>query len=124
MILSNKAILPILWQLNPNHPNLLPSFTEFEKTSLGFSYAKKPILSREGANIQLFDNGRLISETKGEYGEEGFIYQELCPLPEFDGNYPLIGSWVVGQEAAGIGIRETNTLITDNLSRFVPHLIV
>ena len=124
MILSNKAILPILWQLNPGHPNLLPSFTEFEKTSLGFSYAKKPILSREGANIQLFDNGRLISETKGEYGEEGFIYQELCPLPGFDGNYPLIGSWVVGQEAAGIGIRETNTLITDNLSRFVPHLIL
>ena len=124
MILSNKAILPILWKLNPGHPNLLPSFTEFEKTSLGFSYAKKPILSREGANIQLFDNGKLITETKGDYGEEGFIYQELCPLPDFDGNYPLVGSWVVGQEAAGIGIRETNTLITDNLSRFVPHLIV
>ncbi len=124
MILSNKAILPILWKLNTGHENLLPTFTEFDKMSLGFSYAKKPILSREGANIQLFNNGTLISETKGDYGEEGFIYQELCPLPEFDGNYPLIGSWVIGQEAAGIGIRETNTLITDNLSRFVPHLII
>ena len=123
MILSNKAILPILWKLFPRHENLLPSFTEFEKSSLGFNYAKKPILSREGANIQLFQHGSIISETKGDYGEEGFIYQELCPLPNFDGNYPLIGSWVVGQEAAGMGIRETNTLITDNLSRFVPHLI-
>ncbi|MEI7676029.1 MAG: glutathionylspermidine synthase family protein [Bacteroidales bacterium] len=123
MILSNKSILPILWELFPRHENLLPSFTEYERLSLGFTYAKKPILSREGANIQLFDNGSLLSETKGEYGEEGFIYQELCPLPNFSGNYPLIGSWIIGQEAAGIGIRETSTLITDNLSRFVPHLI-
>lgn len=123
MILSNKSILPILWKMFPGHENLLPSFPEFEKSSLGFNYAKKPILSREGANIQLFQQGSMISETKGDYGEEGYIYQELCPLPNFDGNYPLIGSWVVGQEAAGLGVRETNTLITDNLSRFVPHLI-
>ncbi len=123
MILSNKAILPILWQLNKGHENLLPTFSEYEKSSIGFNFAKKPILSREGANIQLFENGKMISETMGDYGEEGFIYQELCTLPEFNGNYPLIGSWVIGQEAAGIGIRETSTLITDNLSRFVPHLI-
>ena len=56
--------------------------------------------------------------------KEGFVYQELCELPCFDGNYALIGSWVIGQEAAGIGIRESNSLITDNGSRFVPHIIV
>jgi glutathionylspermidine synthase len=44
-------------------------------------------------------------------------------LPCFEGNYPLIGSWVIGQQPAGIGIREAGTLVTDNLSRFVPHLI-
>jgi len=38
-------------------------------------------------------------------------------------NYPVIGSWIIGQDAAGIGIREANNLITDNKSRFVPHLI-
>jgi glutathionylspermidine synthase len=123
MILSNKAILPILWQLFKGHDNLLAAYNEFEKSALGFSYARKPILSREGANIQLIRNGNLLSQTGGEYGEDGYIYQELCPLPEFDGNYPLIGSWIVGQEAAGIGIRETKGLITDNMSRFVPHLI-
>ncbi len=42
-------------------------------------------------------------------------------LPSFDGNYPVIGSWVIGGVAAGIGIRETSHLITDNFSRFVPH---
>ena len=123
MILSNKAILPILWQLNEGHPNLLESYFESDNFKLGINYAKKPLLSREGQNIQLVDYGTTIAETSGDYGEEGFIYQELCILPNFDNNYPLVGSWIIGQESAGIGIRESNSLITDNLSRFVPHLI-
>lgn len=122
MILSNKAILPILWKLNTGHKNLLESYFEEDKYLLSFNYAKKPLLSREGANIQLIKYGSVISETTGEYGEEGFIYQKLCPLPKFDDNYPVIGSWIIGQESAGIGIRESNNLITDNSSRFVPHL--
>ena len=122
MVLSNKAILPILWELNKGHENLLESYFEVDKYLLGFDYAKKPLLSREGSNIQLMKFGSLITETAGEYGEEGFIYQKLCTLPEFDNNYPLIGSWIIGQESAGIGVRESESLITDNLSRFVPHL--
>ena len=123
MILSSKAILPILWKLNYGHDNLLESYFESDKELAGSSFARKPILSREGANIQLMNNGKMLAETSGEYGEEGYIYQALCTLPDFDGQYPLIGSWIVGQESAGIGIRESNSLITDNASRFVPHLI-
>ena len=120
MILSNKAILPILWELYPNHPLLLRAeFTASDMTS----YAKKPMLSREGANISLKKDGAYIGVTEGQYGAEGFIYQELCELPKFGDNYALIGSWVVGQEAAGIGVRESNDLITNNTSRFIPHLI-
>jgi glutathionylspermidine synthase len=124
MILSSKAILPILWKLNYGHDNLLECYFETDKELAGSSFAKKPILSREGANIQLMKQGTMLAETSGEYGEEGYIYQALCTLPDFSGNYPLIGSWVVGQEAAGIGIRESRNLITDNSSRFVPHLIL
>jgi glutathionylspermidine synthase len=120
MILSNKAILPILWKLYPNHPLLLPSYVEAGHLT---SFVKKPILSREGANIDMVDKGNLLHYTPGQYGKEGYIFQELFPLPEFDGNYPVIGSWIIGQESAGIGIREANTLVTDNKSRFVPHLI-
>jgi glutathionylspermidine synthase len=118
MLLSNKALLPVLWDLFPNHPNLLPAY--FEQNDL-VSYAKKPILSREGANVALYKNGVEITATTGEYGEDGYIYQALCELPNFGGNYPVIGAWVVGEEAAGMGIREGNGLITDNMSRFVPH---
>jgi glutathionylspermidine synthase len=121
MILSNKAILPILWELFPDSPYLLPAY--FDAVELD-SYVKKPLLSREGANITMVKQNQYQSHTEGDYGEEGFIYQQLCELPKFDDNYALIGSWVIGEEAAGIGIRESKHLITDNGSRFVPHLIV
>ncbi|WP_211330120.1 glutathionylspermidine synthase family protein [Deminuibacter soli] len=30
---------------------------------------------------------------------------------------------LIGQQSAGMGIREAGTLVTNNTSRFVPHLI-
>lgn len=120
MILSNKAILPILWQLFPNHKNLLPAY--FDDSNFKYKdYVKKPLLSREGANIEIVLANETI-KTDGDYGEEGYIYQEFNSLPNFDDNYPVIGSWLIGGDSAGIGIRETVSLITDNLSRFIPHL--
>lgn len=47
MLLSNKALLPILWEMYPNHPLLLESHFSSEKFS--GTYVKKPLLSREGA---------------------------------------------------------------------------
>lgn len=121
MILSNKAILPILWELYSDCPYLLPAYFESNKL---LNYVKKPILSREGANIDIVMNNTTIQHTTGVYGNEGYIYQQLFELPSFENNYPVIGSWIIGQQPAGMGIRESNGLITDNLSRFIPHLIV
>jgi glutathionylspermidine synthase len=45
-------------------------------------------------------------------------------LPKFGDSYTLIGSWVIGDQAAGIGVREDNSLITKDSSRFLPHLIL
>jgi len=120
MILSNKAILPVLWELYPDCPYLLPAYFEPDRLT---DYVKKPILSREGANIELVRGDTILQQTQGDYGEEGHIYQQLFTLPSFEGNYPVLGSWIIGQEPAGIGIREAGNLITDNLSRFIPHLI-
>jgi glutathionylspermidine synthase len=118
-ILSSKAILPILWELFPGHPNLLPAF--FDDPNGMSAYAKKPIFSREGANVTLVGEGDDCT-MEGPYGEEGYIYQALAPLPRFNGARPVIGSWVIGGESRGIGVRESDGPITDNLSRFVPHL--
>lgn len=120
MILSNKAILPVMWELYPDCPYLLPAYFEEGKLT---NYVKKPILSREGANIDLVMKNISLQKTEGEYGAEGFIYQDLFTLPNFSGHYPVIGSWVIGQEPAGMGIREADNLVTDNKSRFVPHFI-
>ncbi|MFZ4543111.1 MAG: glutathionylspermidine synthase family protein [Saprospiraceae bacterium] len=121
MILSNKALLPLLWELFPYHPYLLKCYHDSPREMT--SWCEKPILSREGANINLVKNGKTLLQSDGEYGEEAFVYQELAELAEFDGNYALIGSWIIGQESAGIGIRESKSLITDNTSRFIPHII-
>jgi glutathionylspermidine synthase len=120
MILSNKAILPVLWELYPDCPYLLPAYFEPNRLT---DYVKKPILSREGANIELVRGDTVLQQTEGDYGQEGHIYQQLFTLPSFDGNHPVLGSWIIGQEPAGIGIREAGNLVTDNLSRFIPHLI-
>lgn len=120
MLLSNKGLLPILWELNPGHPNLLPCYEKPEP--LGGHYVQKPKLSREGANVSLVRQGQMLESTDGDYGDEGFIYQALAPLPCFDGYYPVMGIWIVDGEAAGLGIREDRRRITGNLSRFVPHI--
>jgi glutathionylspermidine synthase len=119
MILSNKGILPILWEMYPGHPNLLPSY--FEPSKLKNKYIKKPLLSREGANISFYNSSYSVENTEGSYGAEGYIYQEARQLPCFEGSYALVGSWVVNGLAAGIGIREDKTPITKNTSKFVPH---
>jgi glutathionylspermidine synthase len=118
MVLSNKGILPILWELFPGHANLLPAF--FDSPNGMFEYVKKPLLSREGANITVHTMKEHVEST-GEYGAEGFVFQELAPIPEIDGRRPVIGSWMVGQEASGMGIRESDGWVTGNTSRFVPH---
>jgi glutathionylspermidine synthase len=120
MLLSNKGLLPILWELFPDHPNLLPTYDAPDKLAAG--YVRKPKLSREGANMQIVEGGRVTEETGGDYGAEGYIYQALAPVPSFDGNHPILGLWIINHEAAGLGIREDSSRITGNLSRFVPHL--
>lgn len=121
MILSNKAILPILWQLFPYHKHLLPAY--FERPQALEHYVKKPILSREGANIELYYNNEMIYATEGEYGDEGFIYQELAKLHREESGFSVIGSWLIGQEPCGISFRESTMPVTTDKSRFIPHIV-
>jgi len=122
MLLSNKGLLPILHELFPNHPNLLPAYDSPDP--LGTSYVQKPRLGREGANVTLVQEGRVLCANEGPYGAEGFVFQALAPAADFDGQRPVCGVWMVAQEAAGLGIREDHRPVTGNLSRFVPHVLV
>lgn len=118
MIWSNKAILPVLWELFPGHPNLL----EASRRPMIGDYARKPLLAREGANISLVRGTSEIARTGGDYGDEGYVFQRLYELPGSGDRRPVIGSWIVDGAPAGMGLREDGP-ITGNLARFLPHII-
>ena len=124
-LLSNKGILPLLWERHAGHPNLLEAYFETDPahTTLGSSYVRKPLFSREGANVELVKAGRKSAVLDGGYGDGAWIRQALQPPPKFDNRYVIVGSWVVGNEPAGIGLREDRARITRNTSRFLPHYI-
>lgn len=115
---SNKALLAILWELNPNHPNLVPAYLDGPRDLT--SYVKKPRLAREGANVTVVANGIETYKTPGDYGREGFVYQAL--IPPANARNPVLGSWIIDGAPGGMGIRESDSLVTDNLSQFLPHL--
>jgi glutathionylspermidine synthase len=115
---SSKGMLALLWEYFPGHPNLLETHRSPGPLA---SYARKPLLSREGQNVTLVRDGVTVAAVGGVYGEEGSVDQALCTLPSFDGVHPVIGSWVIAGEPAGIGIRESSGLITTDLSHFIPH---
>ncbi|MFG3284964.1 glutathionylspermidine synthase family protein [Streptomyces sp. NPDC048111] len=120
MLLSNKALLAVLWELYPDHPNLLPAYLDGPRElAAGRGYVAKPLLGREGAGVTLHPPG----SGPAPRPEEPCCYQELAPLPDFEGNRVVLGAWVVEDEAAGLGIRESAGLVTDEYARFLPHVI-
>ena len=120
-IINAKVLLPVLWKLFPDSPYRLPCF-DYLPTDLN-DYVKKPYFSREGANIEIVKKGQIIAATGGEYGKEGFVYQQFAPLFSVGNSHAVIGSWVIDGKAAGIGFRESYSPITDNFCRFMPHVI-
>ncbi len=170
MLLANKGILPILWELYPGHellleahfagggpaaaapveppatawsavPNtgfgsgnsqpystLAPETTSLARSHAMRSFVRKPLLSREGANVTIVRDGVTVFETPGSYqGRQ--IVQALAPGAVFAAEsgpprHPVLGLWMVDQECCGMGIRESRTPVTDNLSSFVPHYFV
>jgi glutathionylspermidine synthase len=125
-ILSNKGLLPYLWEMEPGHPNLLPAFFEGDASAADLvgDVVRKPIYSREGANVEIRRGGQLIDREEGAYGAEGYVLQQAATVPHLGGGYVVIGSWLVASEPCGIGIRESDTPITRNTSRFLPHVIL
>lgn len=122
MLLSNKALLAILWELYPGHPNLLPAYLDGPREMAGADgagYVAKPLLGREGAGVTVHEPG-----SAEVLRDEPCCYQELAPLPDFAGNHVVLGAWVVENESAGLGIRESAGLVTDEYARFLPHVIL
>lgn len=111
-VLSNKSLLPLLWQLFPNHPNLLAA--SHDPSDIVGPIVAKPRFGREGEGVRKVAPGAALQA-------EGMVYQAWTPLHAGPQGHALIGSWVIGDTPAGIGVREDDGPITRNTSRFVPH---
>lgn len=123
VLLSSKALLPIMWELNPGHPNLLETYFSNEPLAEQVkNKVVKPIYSREGANINIILDGEKVEGTDGNYGSEGYITQEFAKLVEFETGRCVVGSWMIGNTACGISFRESDKLITNDVARFIPHI--
>ncbi len=132
MLWSNKALLAVLWKAYRDDPDhnylLLPAYFADEKPPEMATYVKKPLLGREGANVSIVVNGEEVESYGGPYGDEGFVYQELAALPDFPdslgrSHHPVLGIWMIDGEPAGLCLRESDRLITNNYSRFACHVI-
>jgi glutathionylspermidine synthase len=145
-LVSNKGILPVLWQMFEGHPNLLPAFfaddvadalvaggravpvvaDAFGRVADQFRQAHvvKPIFSREGASISIVEGGEITEASPNtDYDQHPRIVQAYAPLSDFDGFKPIVGAWIVGDACVGMGLREDKFRITQDLSRFKPHFI-
>jgi len=128
MFTSTKVSLAALYHLYPNNELVLPAYLNHPHNMN--DYVKKPVHGREGDGISIFlDNKSIVDSYTPEWGEEGFVYQEFFPLENHIGdhgesNYPILGSWVVNGESVGVGIRESDGLLTDYYCRFVPNIVV
>jgi glutathionylspermidine synthase len=125
MLLSNKGLLPVLWELNPGHPLLLPAYlTREELCAQGVSFwAEKPFFGREGAGVSLVDRGKTIAAGHAGHHGEPVVYQKHANLFSAGRQHFVWGLWMVGDACHGLSARGDHSPVTGNLSRFYPHLI-
>jgi len=138
MFPGNKYLLPAYFSPDPLREKNVP-------------FIKKHAAGREGLNITIqnsdgtekFNNEKppsqieiskdaKIEDAEGAEGAEGTfhdaylgkpIFQEWKEPVFYSGHTPVISSWVVGENPAGIIIREDKSLVTTRYSNIIPHIV-
>lgn len=125
LIPSNKAILPVLYDMYPNSRYLLKSEYELTDDLRQSGYVVKPIVGRCGANISIFNRREeLVGETAGQFDNRDQMYQELCRLPQIDGRNVQICTFTANGAYAGACVRADGSLIITTDSDIFPLRVV
>lgn len=126
MMLSNKGLLPVLWELFPGHPLLLPAATSrLGIQRLGASeWVEKPFFGREGNGVSIARQGDPIVDHSTDSSAGPMVYQTRTNLYQAEGYHFVWGLWMVGDECCGLSARGDVSPVTGNLSRFFPHRII
>lgn len=129
-ILSNKAVLPLLWEEAPGHRYLVESTFDDDSAAAckirQTPHVRKPIFGREGDSVSVidpYDPSNCLTKS-GIYGAEGFVLQSLCQLARYRDYHLVTGSWLVENDPAGVGLRADTSRVTGNMAHFVPHCIL
>lgn len=124
LIPSNKAILPVMWMLFPEHPYLLNSQFKLTDELRRSGYVEKPIVGRSGENIIITDTDDIIGRTEGRFGSRQRIYQSLCRLPQIDQMNVQVCSFAVAGSFAGACVRVDPSLVIRGASDVMPLRII
>lgn len=121
LLFQSKGMLKILCDLFPDSPFLLRS--SFEPLD-GVPQIRKKLFGREGANMTILDNnGSVIQETDGPYGDYKNLYQEYIEFPQdAAGNRYQAGVFYIW-ESCGLGFRRGGRIL-DDMSKFVGHRVI
>jgi glutathionylspermidine amidase/synthetase len=112
LIPSNKAILPVLWSLFPNHPWLLETNHAISDSLRLNGYVAKPIVGRCGANIRLIDkHNQVLAQKEGKFGQRDYVYQQLWPLPKIGKYFVQVSTFTAAGNYAGSGVRVDPSMI-------------
>lgn len=122
LLSGHKGMLCVLWELFSDHPALLRCGEERPEGS--DAWVAKPVLGREGANVRIVRDRRVVEEIGGEFSDQRCVYQEYVEAPVQDGLLAQCGVWMCGGGAVALGIRETAGRIITGDSAFVPHVMV
>lgn len=121
VLLGSKTLLVALWECYPGHDLLLPATLDEPGPWPG--YVAKPVFGWEGAGIEVVTPQLRHRQPPGHTGGQRQVFQQYHALPAFDGARPVLGTWVIGGHAAGLGIRESDGPVTDTGARFLPHYL-
>ncbi len=117
LIPSNKAILPVLWELFPDCPYLLNASYELTDELRSTGYVEKPIVGRGGANISMYDaTAELRAETSGGFLDRDQIVQELFELPTAGGYHVQASTFTAAGRYAGACVRADPSPVVRNAS--------
>lgn len=126
-IFASKALLALLYQMYPDSPYLLPTYFSYDKNKLTSSFVRKPFFGREGAGVSIHLGDQTIENEKyfGPNAESDahYVYQQYIELPQAAGYHIILGSWLINDEPAGIGLRGDKSMITGQSAIFVPHFV-
>jgi len=125
LVPSNKAILPVLWEIFPDHPSLLDAQYNLTSDLQQKGYVAKPIVGRCGSNISIVGSGEhVIEATDGQFDNRELMYQEFFELPKLGGRHMQVSTFVVDGRYSGACLRVDASPIITGGSDILPLRIV